>query len=515
MPPSDAGRQVQTEEPAPLLRSGSAAGGGRGGRAVRDETEQFEDSASPGSLTPFFATEPNPQASRRLLLVFFYFAPSAEVGALRWLSLARFGAARGWALDVVALHPRFMGTLDRDRLAQLPPGVRLFGFSGENPRWYRTIVSAWRRTGRSAGNRAVASGLAGHLDGSDMTMALAANAPAWRRAFRSYVHFSLADVHAQRAAALGVALARANRYDVVVSSGPPHAAHDAAKRIAEGAGLPFVMDMRDPWSDDSAMPDEFSSEAWRRAARSHESRCVSAARLVVVTSRAHEELQLAKYPSLDGRVTTVMNGADQDALPRSRVRGRFVIAFAGMIYLGRNPRPLFRAAARVVRETGASPDEFGVEFMGDDACDGVPLASIAVEEGLGAHFQSHAFRPRSEALEFLSGASLLVSLPLRTAMTLPAKLFEYTRFDAWLLALAEPGSATDRLLAGTGADVVAPADTDAIERVIATRFAEFRAGQRAVALNHDGRFDRAKQSARLFDALDEFALESNAPQGKH
>ena len=32
----------------------------------------WEDTIRQGSLTPFFQTEPNPDATRRLLLVFFY-----------------------------------------------------------------------------------------------------------------------------------------------------------------------------------------------------------------------------------------------------------------------------------------------------------------------------------------------------------------------------------------------------------------------------------------------------------
>src|SRR4029079_10643273 len=91
------------------------------------------------------------------------------------------------------------------------------------------------------------------------------------------------------------------------------------------------------------------------------------------------------------------NGADTDRLPASRVGRRFLVAFAGMIYLGRNPRALFRAASTVARETGATPEEFGVEFMGDDTCGGVPLATIAREEGLVEHFTAHGFPPRSEA----------------------------------------------------------------------------------------------------------------------
>ena len=463
----------------------------------------WEDTIRQGSLTPFFQTDSNPDTTRRLLLVFFYFPPSAEVGALRWLSLSRFAAERGWAIDVVSLHAAFMGTIDPTRLGQLPPGIRVFGFSGSRPAWFRTMMSAWRKLGRRGG-REVADGPA-REQRANGAEAYHPAGPAWRRVFRTRAHFALADVLARRASAIGAELTAANSYDVVVSSGPPHTAHEAAKTIAARAGLPLVLDMRDPWSEESAMPDELRGTVWRRETRARERACVSAASLVVVTSKAHEELQIAKYPDVRHRIMTVMNGADSDPLPTGSSGTRFVIAFTGLIYLGRNPRPLFRAASRVVRATGASPNEFAVEFMGADACDGVPLTTIAQEEGLGAHFRSHGFRPRSEALELLSNASLLVSLPLRTEMTLPAKLFEYTRFDAWLLALADSDSATARLLADTDADIVPPDDVDAIESAIANRFAQFRAGVRPIALNRDGRFDRATQSARLFDALEELS----------
>jgi len=141
----------------------------------------------------------------------------------------------------------------------------------------------------------------------------------------------------------------------------------------------------------------------------------------------------------------------------------------------------------------------------------VPLATIASEEGLVGHFRSHGFRPRREALDFLSEAAVLVSLPLRTTMTVPAKLFEYMRFDAWLLALAERGSATEALLRGTGADVVEPSNEARVAEVLRVRFDEFRAGRRPVALNRDGRFDRATQSARMFSLLEEIAA---APRGE-
>jgi glycosyltransferase involved in cell wall biosynthesis len=464
-----------------------------------------------GPDAPFFETPPNTAATRRMLLVFFYFAPSAEVGVLRWLSLAKFGAERGWAIDVVTLHPMFMGTVDNSRLMQLPNGVRVFGFSGIEPLWFRGLMSAWRKLSGSSDRNNGGPALNGHRDATDAAqLTTPADAPEWRRGFRSRVHFKVTDVFARRAVSLGQALAASQRYDVVVSSGPPHAGHLAAREIAATTGIPFVMDMRDPWSEHTAAPEELRSAAWQRITKIDEDRCIASATAVVVTSDAHEELQVEKYPFLRGRIRTVMNGADQDVVPKSQLGNQFVIGFAGKIYLGRDPRVLFRAAAKVVRETGASPEEFIVEFMGDSACNGVPMTAIAQEQGLGDHFRSHGFRPRREALAFLSRAALLVSLPLRTTMTLPAKLFEYMRFDAWLLALAEKGSATEALLRGTGADVVEPEDEANIVRVLRARYEAFRAGRRPLAINHDGRFDRSTQSERMFGLLEEIAA---SPRG--
>ena len=51
---------------------------------------------------------------------------------------------------------------------------------------------------------------------------------------------------ATRAARL---LLRKNKFNVVMTTGPPHSAHLIGKRIARSTGMPWVVDMRDPWTD--------------------------------------------------------------------------------------------------------------------------------------------------------------------------------------------------------------------------------------------------------------------------
>jgi hypothetical protein len=87
-------------------------------------------------------------------------------------------------------------------------------------------------------------------------------------------------------------------------------------------------------------------------------------------------------------------------------------------------------------------------------------------------------------------------------MAIPAKVYEYLRFQAWLLILAKPASATAALLRGSEADVVDPQDLDAMTRVVRTRYEQFVRGERPLAVGRDGRFDRRVQAKILLDAID-------------
>ncbi len=212
----------------------------------------------------------------------------------------------------------------------------------------------------------------------------------------------------------------------------------------------------------------------------------------------------ARYP--EARVLTVMNGMDEGELPPSTVGERFVLGYAGSIYLDRDPRPLFRAVARVVRERSLDPGRFGVEFIGyASRYEGQSLDDIAREEGMASFVRTGAPRPHAEAMRFLASCAMLVSLPQDSTMAIPSKVFEYLRFPAWLLAMADPGSATARVLAGTDADVVSPEDVGAIAAAVGRRFDAFAAGRRPAPLGTDPRLTRRHQGGVLLDALDEIS----------
>jgi hypothetical protein len=104
-------------------------------------------------------------------------------------------------------------------------------------------------------------------------------------------------------------------------------------------------------------------------------------------------------------------------------------------------------------------------------------------------------------MEFMAGATMLVTFAGWSNITIPAKTFECMRFDAWLLALSDRGSANDLLLQNTGADSLDTEDVDAIAAAITRRYQAFRRGERPVRIARDDRFSRRAQARILLDAM--------------
>jgi len=279
--------------------------------------------------------------------------------------------------------------------------------------------------------------------------------------------------------------------------------HDVGRRISERYRIPLVMDMRDPWSHVERLAEGIATPAWTRLAARYERKAVKRASLVVANTEVARRQLAATYPDRTDDIIVVTNGSDEDELPAQRRGGRFVIAHAGTLYLDRDPRALFQAAAEVIRKHSLTPDDISLEFIGElEAVGGFPIRDVADIEGISDYVKTGPSRPYREALAFMANATMLVTMSGSNIAAVPAKTFECVRFPAWILALSAPESATAMLLVGTGADVASPADAAGIATIIERRFKEHRAGILPEPVGSDARFSRRYQAGILFDALE-------------
>lgn len=475
------------------------------------------------SPRPFYEAPGGNPSWPRLLLVSWHFPPGQAAGALRWEKLAGHAARHGWELDVVTLDPVQVNRRDDGRLSGLPPGTRVFGVSAETPasaRLEEALHRMWlglrgdRRRPARAEAAAAGSGEAGDAgDGSaegGRPSSLAREETSlrpWsvndlRRAFFAWLESRQQANWAGEAARIGRHVVTPQTR-VVVSCGPPHMAHDAARKIAATTSLPFVMDLRDPWSQVQRLPEHYASPLWYALAAGHERRCVEAASLIVANTVPARDALAAEYPRAADRIIAVMNGFDGDPLPtRTANVEQFVIAHAGTVYLDRDPRPLFAAVREVAKSHDAGPDRMGIEFLG---CTSDDVRRIAEEEGVADYLELVPFLPRDELARHLSSCAVLVVLPQDSDMAIPSKVFEYLRYPAWILAMADAGSATEQVLRDTPAAVASACDEGALAQLLDGWLERFRRGERpSPAAGRAPHLSRGAQADLLFDRLEAF-----------
>ena len=463
---------------------------------------------------PFHAAPGQPPKGPRLLLLSYFFPPSQAVGALRWQKFATHLAERGIGLDVVTQHPDEVASRDDTRLEELPAGTRVYG--ARQPRLAIDTLEAAlldlrrRRRKGEAKPTATTSPAGGGDPGERVTSRTRAeilsagySGTGPRLAYHALGAATRSRGWGRAAGDIARALLREGGYAGLISCGPPHEGHITAARVAAAAGLPLILDLRDPWALVERLPSHLASPLWYLMAERGERFAFSSAALIIANTERSRQAMATTHPRLADCILCVMNGCDEDIETAPVASTRFLIAYAGSVYLDRDPRPLFRAASVVIDELRLTPRDFGIEFMGRvQSYGGKSLSEIAGEEGVAEFVRMHSVRPRREALAFLGGAAMLLSLPQDSEMAIPSKVFEYMQYDAWLLAMAEPESATGMLLQGlSDADVVSPEDPERLAAVIRSRYLTFREGGRATRLSRMPRFTRRHQAALLCDAL--------------
>ncbi len=454
------------------------------------------------------AMRPNPaMPARRMLLVSYHYPPSEATGALRWQKLTTLAASFGWTVDVISLAPANAEGTDWRRVTELPPDTTIHGVAVQHPwqvelentllRAVRAVRAVRRRLRQTA---AASPPRAGTLRREDLGWWAGGRGVV--RAANVLSHQALDAAWCREAVETGLRAGRHAAPDLVLSCGPPHVVHEVGRRLAGALQVPFVIDMRDPWSLQVRLPEDLASPLWYRLAARHEARCVGAAGLVVMnTPKAAAEMQ-TRWPGVS--VISVMNGWDDEPLPRAEWPAQFRIVFAGAIYIDRSPRPLFRAIARAVRELGVTPEEFEVRFIGSVATyGGAPIGQIAEEEGAGGFVQVLSSMPRQQVLHEYAQAAVLLSLPQDSHTAIPSKVFEYMRQPCWILAQNEQDSATGELLRGTSAGIVDPDDVVNTAAFLVGCYRAFRAGRRPLPAAMDDRASRVVEGSRLFRALGE------------
>ena len=272
----------------------------------------------------------------------------------------------------------------------------------------------------------------------------------------------------------GIEFARRLGTDIVYSSSPPYTCALLGRAIARGAGVPWVPELRDPWTDFLSAPrrPEPARMFDRRLERSVYR---DAPRLVVAWPGIATDLE-AKYPGEDtSKVRLIPNGYDPEDLEgMAPVRNpRFTVVYTGSLYGVRNPETFLEAVGRLLVRGDMDRERVRIRFVG--RC-GEEVRAMFRREEIASVVEETGYLSHAESVAELLGAHALLVVVDDTPGSehiVPGKVYEYLGARRPILAVGPEGDVA-RLIRSIGAGrALARSDVEGIAGAVLELYREW------------------------------------------
>ena len=366
-------------------------------------------------------------------MVSYYFPPSGGPGVQRVLKFVRYLPDFGWQPTVLTVDPSFASypAQDASLMNDVPSTIEVI----RTRSWDPYQLYAWMQ-GKP---KEAVVGVGFVRDESKSPLQAMAR---WLRgnvflpdARRGWVRY---------AAKAALCALRRQPFDAILTSGPPHSTHLIAQRVRRRVSVPWVADMRDPWSD-FLYSEETNPSFIAKAIQARMERSVLSSADVVISVSDYVGKLLGRRGQIK-RYETIFNGFDPMDIPAvasaASPDGPFVIAYVGTFNMARHAQGLVKALAQL------SP-AVELHFVGH-----VHQRVLQEYNAAGCTIVNKPYVPHQKAVEYMQRADmLLVSVDQgpHNQGIVTGKALEYIAIGKPVLAVGPVDGDLARILAETEA----------------------------------------------------------------
>jgi glycosyltransferase involved in cell wall biosynthesis len=367
---------------------------------------------------------------KKALIITYYWPPSGGSGVQRWLKFVKHLPASGIEPVVLTVDDRKASypLLDKTLLEDVPEGVPVHRTSTSE------IYSFYQKIGSK--KEIPHSGFANEGN------------PGFFQKFTRFLRGNLF-IPDPRIGWNKFALKEAEKIiceekiDCIITSSPPHSTQLIGLELKKRFGIPWIADLRDPWTDIYYYHNFYHLPFARRRDSAMERKVLETADTVLVVSEPIRKLFLAKSPRIrPDSVQIIPNGYDEEDFPSgiAMIPSAFTVTYTGTLSDDYNILS-FLDAVKIMLER--NPDvPFRLRFTGKLSARWMAAAN---ESGLSRILEATDHLPHREAVKQLVESSvLLLVIPdiENNEGILTGKLFEYLASERPILCIGpETGDA--------------------------------------------------------------------------
>lgn len=388
--------------------------------------------------------------SKRVLIITYYWPPTAGSGVQRWLKMSKYLPQHGWQPVIYTPENPEAGMTDESLLRDIAPEVEVIKRPILEP--YAVFNALTGNKGKNSGKASAGSGAVNPIN------AVGHKSPLMRLSLWLRANVFVPDprfLWIRPSVRFLKQYLREHPVDAIVSTGPPHSMHLIARALHRSMGIPWTADFRDPWTRIfyfKHLP--LTRRSRKRYAAMELSVLREADHVVAVTDNMVRDFleELGPGQQDKGKFHVIENGydeADFTGITAAELPAGFNLVHTGLFSAEGNPRRLWKVLAELSRDLPGFGRDLHLTFAGKT--DPEILAAVR-EAGLGDRLTDRGYIPHHEANRLQKAADLLL-LPLReepeAAGILTGKYFEYLAAGRPIAAFGPHGSVLEHSLAET------------------------------------------------------------------
>ena len=231
-----------------------------------------------------------------------------------------------------------------------------------------------------------------------------------------------------------------NKYDILITSGPPHSIHLAGLKCKKTFGLKWIADFRDPWTNfyiNKSLPlNEKSIEKHKQL----EKKVIDEANHVVVTSPSLKN----NFKKTTKNVSMFTNGYEKKIISTKRNLNNLV--YTGVFSYQQNPVLLWESIKELSIENPTFKNNFKLEFYGSSS---KLINDIISKNGIEDYVSILGHKEKNHIDNIIKNAKalLLLGINMRNSNdVIHGKLYDYMAAKKPILAIGPKESDTEQII---------------------------------------------------------------------
>ena len=434
------------------------------------------------------------ESAKKVLIFAYYWPPASGPGVQRWLKFVKYLSEKDWEAIVITPENGSYPNTDSTLLKDVPESVKVERTKTLEPFRLFNLL-----TGQAKRGNTTSVGM-GDIKGST---SLIKKISAFVRA-----NFFIPDARKgwkRFAINKGRELIASNNIDLIVTTGPPHSAHLIGLALKKEFGVPWIADLRDPWTN--IYYNKFLPRTKRTIEKDSalENKVIQTADAITVVGNGQKE----EFEDRARRIRVIENGYDEEDFhnkEESKSDNLFRLSYIGNLKTNQNCRTLWEVISELSNEVDEFKKDFRLSFTGNIHSE---VSETFKEYMIEELVEILPFVPHDEAVQrMIAAQALLFLIPdsSNNKQIITGKIFEYLASRTPLLSIGPvDGDASEILKTCKRSPMLDYSEKKAIKEELKRLYTMWKQGTKSLRISGDEHqvYSRRNLTFRLANLFEE------------